>query len=44
MPGTVTTQLVVTGFNRYVRNPVYLGAVTIVVDEAVLLWQVSLLG
>ncbi len=43
MPGAMTTRLVVTGFNRYVRNPIYLGAVTIFVGEAVLLWQVSML-
>ncbi len=43
MPGAMTTRLVVTGFNRYVRNPIYLGAVTIFVGEAVLLWQVTLL-
>ncbi len=42
IPGAMTTQLVVTGFNAYVRNPIYLGAVTIFVGEAVLLWQVSL--
>jgi protein-S-isoprenylcysteine O-methyltransferase Ste14 len=28
MPGAMTTRLVVTGLNRYVRNPIYLGAVT----------------
>ena len=44
MPGAMTTQLVVTGFNGYVRNPIYLGAVMIFVGEAVLLWQISLLG
>jgi protein-S-isoprenylcysteine O-methyltransferase Ste14 len=43
MPGAMTTRLVVTGFNRYVRSPIYLGAVTIFVGEAVLLWQGSLL-
>lgn len=31
------------GFNRYVRNPIYLGAVAVFVGEALLLWQVSLL-
>ena len=44
VPGAMSTELVVTGFNGYVRNPIYLGAVTIFVGEAVLFWQVSLLG
>jgi protein-S-isoprenylcysteine O-methyltransferase Ste14 len=44
VPGAMTTHVVVTGFNAYVRNPIYLGAVTIFIGEAVLLWQVSLLG
>jgi protein-S-isoprenylcysteine O-methyltransferase Ste14 len=43
MPGAMTTRLVVTGFNRYVRNPIYLGAVTIFIGEALLLGQTSLL-
>jgi protein-S-isoprenylcysteine O-methyltransferase Ste14 len=43
MPGAMPARLVVTGFNRYVRNPIYLGALTIFVGEAVFLWQVSLL-
>lgn len=43
MPGAMTTTLVVAGFNRYVRNPIYCGAVTVLVGEAALLWQVSLL-
>jgi protein-S-isoprenylcysteine O-methyltransferase Ste14 len=43
MPGAVTTRLVVTGLNRYVRNPIYLGAVTIFVGEALLLGRLSLL-
>jgi protein-S-isoprenylcysteine O-methyltransferase Ste14 len=34
---------VVTGFNRYVRNPIYLGAVAIYVGEALLFWQLSVL-
>lgn len=44
MPGAMTTRLVVSGFNAYVRNPIYLGAVTIFVGEALLLWQGILLG
>lgn len=43
MPGAVTTRLVVNGFNRYVRNPIYLGAVTIFVGEALLLGRLNLL-
>jgi protein-S-isoprenylcysteine O-methyltransferase Ste14 len=43
MPGAMPSTLVVTGFNRYVRNPIHLGAVTVFVGEALLLWQVSLL-
>ena len=43
MPGAMTKRLVVTGFNRYVRNPVYLGAVAIFLGEAVVLWRLSLL-
>jgi protein-S-isoprenylcysteine O-methyltransferase Ste14 len=43
MPGAMTTRLVVTGFNRYVRNPIYLGAVAIFVGEALLLGQPVLL-
>jgi protein-S-isoprenylcysteine O-methyltransferase Ste14 len=43
MPGAMPTRLVVTGLNRYVRNPIYLGAVTIFVGEALLLGRLSLL-
>jgi protein-S-isoprenylcysteine O-methyltransferase Ste14 len=43
MPGAMTRRLVVTGFNRYVRNPIYLGAVAIFVGEALLLWRLSVL-
>ena len=43
MPGAMTTRLVVTGFNRYVRNPIYLAAVAIFLGEALLLWRLSLL-
>ena len=42
MPGAMTERLVVTGFNRYVRNPIYLAAMTIFVGEALLLGQPSL--
>lgn len=43
VPGAMTTRLVVTGPNRYVRNPIYLGVVTIFAGEALLLGQLSLL-
>jgi protein-S-isoprenylcysteine O-methyltransferase Ste14 len=43
MPGAMTQHLVVTGFNRYVRNPIYLGAVAIFLGEALVLWRLSLL-
>ena len=43
MPGAMTKRLVVTGFNRYVRNPIYLGVVTILIGEGLLLGQVRLL-
>lgn len=39
----MTTRLVVTGFNRFVRNPIYLGAMTVFIGEALLLGQASLL-
>lgn len=44
MPGAITEHLVVTGFNRYVRNPIYLGVLTVFVGEAVVLWQARLLA
>jgi len=43
MPGAMTKRLVVTGFNRYVRNPIYLGAIAIFLGEALVLWRLSLL-
>jgi protein-S-isoprenylcysteine O-methyltransferase Ste14 len=43
MPGAMPTRLVVTGLNRYVRNPIYLGAVTIFLGEALLLGRLSVL-
>ncbi len=43
MPGAMPTRLVVTGLNRYVRNPIYLSAVTIFLGEALLLGRLSLL-
>jgi len=43
VPGAFTERLVVTGFNGYVRNPIYLGTLVIIVGEALLLGQLSLL-
>lgn len=43
MSGAMPARLVVSGFNRYVRNPIYLGAVTVFVGEALLLAQIGLL-
>lgn len=36
MPATPTEQLVVTGFNRYVRNPMYLGFIVVILGQALL--------
>ena len=44
MPGAMTARLVVTGFNRYVRNPIYLAAITLFVGEALLFGQLSMLA
>jgi protein-S-isoprenylcysteine O-methyltransferase Ste14 len=35
--------LVVSGFNRYVRNPMYLGLLIVIVGQALLFGQLSLL-
>jgi protein-S-isoprenylcysteine O-methyltransferase Ste14 len=43
MPIAPTQHLVVTGFNRYVRNPMYVGLLTSLVGEALLFGQPSLL-
>jgi protein-S-isoprenylcysteine O-methyltransferase Ste14 len=43
MPIAPTQHLVVSGFNRYVRNPMYLGLLTVIVGQALLFGQVSLL-
>ena len=43
MPGAMTGRLVVAGFNRHVRNPIYLAAMTIFVGEALLFGQLSML-
>lgn len=43
MPIAPPPHLVVTGFNRYVRNPMYLGLLTVIVGQALLFGQFSLL-
>ena len=43
MPLAPTRHLVVTGFHRYVRNPIYLGSLMIFVGEALLLGSRTLL-
>jgi protein-S-isoprenylcysteine O-methyltransferase Ste14 len=43
MPLAPTPRLVVTGFNRYVRNPMYLGLLIVIVGQALLFGQFSLL-
>jgi protein-S-isoprenylcysteine O-methyltransferase Ste14 len=36
MPATPTEKLVVTGFNRFVRNPMYVGLLTVILGQALL--------
>ncbi len=43
MPIAPTQHLVVSGFNAYVRNPMYLGLLTVVVGQALLFGRFSLL-
>ncbi len=43
-PVAPTERLVVGGFNRYVRNPMYVGVVTMIVGQGLLLGRVSVLG
>jgi protein-S-isoprenylcysteine O-methyltransferase Ste14 len=43
LPLAPTRHLVVSGFNRYVRNPVYLGSLLIFCGEALLFGRLSLL-
>jgi protein-S-isoprenylcysteine O-methyltransferase Ste14 len=43
MPIAPTQRLVVTGFNRYVRNPMYLGLLIAIVGQALLFGSVALL-
>jgi protein-S-isoprenylcysteine O-methyltransferase Ste14 len=43
MPIAPTQHLVVSGFNRYVRNPMYLGLLTVIVGQALLFGRLELL-
>jgi protein-S-isoprenylcysteine O-methyltransferase Ste14 len=43
MPIAPTQHLVVSGFNLYVRNPMYVGLLAIIVGQALLFGQVSVL-
>jgi protein-S-isoprenylcysteine O-methyltransferase Ste14 len=42
-PTTPTERLVVSGFNRYVRNPIYVGLLMAIVGQALLFGNVRLL-
>src|SRR3954464_10164616 len=42
-PVAPTEELVVGGLYRYVRNPMYLAVVAVIIGQALLLWQVVLL-
>jgi protein-S-isoprenylcysteine O-methyltransferase Ste14 len=44
LPLAPTQHLVVAGFHRYVRNPIYLGSLLIFAGEALLFGRLSLLG
>ena len=43
MPLAPTEHLVVSGFNRYIRNPMYAGLLVVIVGQALLFGQLSLL-
>jgi protein-S-isoprenylcysteine O-methyltransferase Ste14 len=42
MPIAPTQRLVVTGFNRYVRNPMYLGLIVVMLGQALLFGSLAL--
>ena len=44
IPGALTDELVVRGLNRFVRNPIYLGVLAIILGEAMVLGQWSLVA
>jgi protein-S-isoprenylcysteine O-methyltransferase Ste14 len=43
-PVAPTTKLIVSGFYRYVRNPMYVSVIAVIVGEALLFGQVELLA
>jgi protein-S-isoprenylcysteine O-methyltransferase Ste14 len=43
VPTAPTERLVVSGLYRYVRNPMYVGVLTVLAGEAILLWSADLL-
>lgn len=43
MPGVPTERLVVTGFYRYVRNPMYVGVLVSLAGESLLFWSRGIL-
>jgi protein-S-isoprenylcysteine O-methyltransferase Ste14 len=43
MPAAPTERLVVTGFNRYVRNPMYVGLLTAIVGQVLLFGSLGVL-
>ena len=43
-PVAPPTRLVIGGLYRYVRNPMYLAVVTVIIGQALLLWQPILVG
>jgi len=43
-PATPTQRLVVSGFNRYVRNPMYVGVVTAIAGQALLFGNLALIA
>jgi len=42
-PALPTETLVVSGLHRYVRNPMYVAVVTIIIGQAIWLWRLELL-
>ena len=42
MPNVPTERLVATGLYRYVRNPMYVGVVVVLIGETVLFWSVDM--
>jgi protein-S-isoprenylcysteine O-methyltransferase Ste14 len=44
MPVAPTERLVVTGFNRFVRNPMYVGLITAILGQALLFDSLTLVG